>query len=350
MFVLLFAVLSSRAAFPVFLGGTSDYITNSAPGTIVYVYSNQVRIISFRSPGGATVYTNGPVAIYAKPGQSVAPFSVFDTNGNRQFLVSSNQSGVMRLGTNANGWLTFSNNAANTNSTLQSGNNAPSIRITENGSVSINGTPVAGAALTVNGKIAGVYTGDGGFGDITFADSLNPIMAYDTSGNHFAMRNDGFFGWSVSSQPQVSRDTALFRVGPGIVGTTNFEATGNGLFHSNVVFTNLTLLAATNGSANTNITVNYDQAVRDIFLTNNASFTNHSGLAEGKSKSVTLFITPTAINRTIVWPTLGGPSFGTYWYTNSFSPLWTTLTSGVTYALSLTTRGTNVHASITDWK
>lgn len=394
IFLLLCAVFSSRAAFPVFLGGTLDYITNSAPGTIMYVYSNEVRIISFRSPGGTTVYTNGPVAIYAKPGNSVSPFSVFDTNGNRQFVISSNMPGVVRLGTNVNGYLTVSNNAAVTNSSLQSGGNAPTYFMGPGGNIGIR-TATPAVPLEVNGIIQssagsssapglqlgsslfGFSGADNGlylFGNGTpflwgragvaatlatnvlfgFAPGITALAAVPSPNWYYAGLGTNGFGAGAASPSGTLLGSNVLLLGALGVGTTlpgeRLDVLANGQFGSNVVFTNISFLAATNGSANTNITVDYNQAITDLYLTNNASFTNHSGLAAGKSKSVTLFITPTAINRTIVWPTLGAPSFGTYWFTNSFSPMWTTLTSGVTYALSLTTRGTNVHASITEWK
>lgn len=131
---------------------------------------------------------------------------------------------------------------------------------------------------------------------------------------------------------------------------TNADWIGNTVIGSNALFTNIVRNFATNGSANTNLTLAFDQGVEDWYPTNNLSLTNFTGLDGGKSKSIVRFITPQLVNRTVVWPTLGGASFGSYWYTNDNSFMWSTLTSGVTYALSITTRGTNAHVSITKWK
>lgn len=140
---------------------------------------------------------------------------------------------------------------------------------------------------------------------------------------------------------RITRSTGLLEIS-NVVGVHFFAM-------SNFVATNVVLTAATNATANTNMIVNYDQNSVDIYATNNLSFTNQSGLTTNSTKSVMRFITPVLINRTVVWPTLGGSSFGYKWFTNANSQMWTTLTNGKTYALSLTARGTNVHASLTEW-
>lgn len=127
-------------------------------------------------------------------------------------------------------------------------------------------------------------------------------------------------------------------------------------FYGGIVASNLTYNfsttdnVATNDTANSNLVVDVDISTRDIYLTNSISLTNWSNLAAGTSKNFVRFLSPILINRTVVYPTLGGTSFGIRTFTNANSPMWTTLTQGVTYALSGTTRGTSVHLSISEWK
>jgi hypothetical protein len=107
---------------------------------------------------------------------------------------------------------------------------------------------------------------------------------------------------------------------------------------------------ATNATANTNLTLDFDVGARDLWLTNNVSLTNLSNLTDGMTKSVMWFVTPVGTTRTVVYPSLGAASFGAYWSTNANAPMWTSLTNGSTYVLSLTARGTNIHAAISAWK
>lgn len=109
-------------------------------------------------------------------------------------------------------------------------------------------------------------------------------------------------------------------------------------------------LIATNGSANSNLIISVAVPYRDIFFTNSITITNWTALTSGTVSNFVYFLHPMLINRTVVYPTLGGSSFGICTFTNANSPMWTTLTQGVTYALSGTTRGTNVHLSISEWK
>lgn len=132
-------------------------------------------------------------------------------------------------------------------------------------------------------------------------------------------------------------------------GLASVQVKNNGSI-SNVLYLLSTQLVATNTTVNSNLTVNYNIGAVDLFITNNISLTNQTGLAANTSKSTVLFIQPQLVNRTVVYPTLGGASFSQRWFTNANSPMWTTLTGGVTYALSLTSRGTNVHAAISEWK
>ncbi len=145
--------------------------------------------------------------------------------------------------------------------------------------------------------------------------------------------------------------------------TTNFTtiAAGSGTFGS-VVATNtldagtitatnlmITFLTVPVGIANSNLTVNFNIASQDIYLTNSTTtFTNLVGLVATNQANITLRITPVSANRTITWPTLGGNSFGARFLTNANSPIWTTITNPV--VVSMSAWGTNVHISMSEWK
>ena len=127
---------------------------------------------------------------------------------------------------------------------------------------------------------------------------------------------------------------------------------------NNIITTDLvTILVATN-SSQSNIVINFNQPAVEIFATNNLSFTNYSGIVAGMgagrdstAKNVRIHIIPQLINRTVIWPTLGVPANGVQWKTNANSNMgWTTLTNGSEYVLSLSSRGTNIFATITEWK
>lgn len=118
---------------------------------------------------------------------------------------------------------------------------------------------------------------------------------------------------------------------------------------NNFSSTNIVQLAATNSTANTNITIDYSLAIVSLHLTNNASFTNTANAPTNSSASVVYIITPEVVNRTIVWPTLGAPSFGRFWRTNANAPMLTTLIVGNVYALSITPYETNDLVSLTRW-
>jgi hypothetical protein len=86
----------------------------------------------------------------------------------------------------------------------------------------------------------------------------------------------------------------------------------------------------------------------DMLLSTNVTFTNYSGLTNGFSGTYTLFlkVTNAAANLGVNWGTLGAPGYGVRIYTNAYSPMWTTLTNTKTYAISWTSRGTNLHTRI----
>jgi hypothetical protein len=107
---------------------------------------------------------------------------------------------------------------------------------------------------------------------------------------------------------------------------------------------------ATNSTVNTNMTVNFNAGIVDLYLTNNVSFTNFANVPASNYAALAVFrIHVQGVNRTAVWPTLGGPSFGVYCETNTASPLWTTLTNGTRYRLTFDAFGTNIATTLTAW-
>lgn len=134
------------------------------------------------------------------------------------------------------------------------------------------------------------------------------------------------------------------------IWTCTNATTGQGDWKSNVVSAYTLDNVATNGSANSNLTMNADVATRDVYATNNLSITNFAGLVAGSLKPVTWFITPLLVNRALVLPTLGGNQFGVHLYTNANNAIPSALLPTTNYALSITWRGTNGHITVSEWK
>lgn len=130
--------------------------------------------------------------------------------------------------------------------------------------------------------------------------------------------------------------------------STNLTVIGN-LTTSNLVYNYQTLTAATNPTVNTNLFLSRTNSGQVIYLTNSASLTNFF-LVDGEEFGFAWDIYPQLVNRTLVYPALGSPAFGIYWRTNANAAMWTTLTQGIGYTLSGRVRGTNIIASITEWK
>jgi len=138
------------------------------------------------------------------------------------------------------------------------------------------------------------------------------------------------------------------------LGTSNavvrLDLNGGANLTSNLVFTNITKFLATNSTANTNLTLDLDQPYEVWYLTNNLSITNIVGSPTNRSKSILRFVPAQLVNRTVVYPTFGAPSFGVRIFTNANSQPWGTFTGGVAYAISITFMDTNGLLSVTEWK
>jgi hypothetical protein len=209
---------------------------------------------------------------------------------------------------------------------------------------------------------------------------LPQFTASQYAGNPSAVPSISSNAWNrirvsrLNVQTNVEVFTASLDLGPGnmVRLDTNFASRVVTVGIGNAVLTNLggtslefvapniisnvgqinyiveTRLIPTNSSLS-NIEVNFATTNSvDLFLTNNATFTNWSGLAEGTSPSKTIWITPQLIPRGINWGSAFG--FGVAIRTNVNSPLWTTLTNDKNYVLAITAKGTNLFPTLTLWE
>lgn len=134
-------------------------------------------------------------------------------------------------------------------------------------------------------------------------------------------------------------------------GTAGIRTVGEGLADDGtqitVSKTLTTVNAGTNNAAVTNLFFGVTNKMTYVSLTNNATSTNFAGAAAGEFHNATVIYDPQLVNRTNVYPV--GNQYGQRWVTNVNAPLFTTLTNGSFYILSLTTAGTNVFASMSAW-
>lgn len=127
------------------------------------------------------------------------------------------------------------------------------------------------------------------------------------------------------------------------------------IYVSYLVASNLLALHSTNNLAGaaSNIVVNMDIAGLEVTVTNNITLTNYTGLVAGTTKTRVLFLQVTTGGPWSVTYPSDGASYGLYWATNCLPQAnrpYTSLTNGSTYVLSLTSRGTNMYAAMTEWK
>lgn len=111
-------------------------------------------------------------------------------------------------------------------------------------------------------------------------------------------------------------------------------------------------LIATNSSSS-NIVVNFAATnTIELYATNNLTFTNWTGLTDQGSSSVMMLIRPQLVNRGVNWGNVGlsNPGFSVAIATNATNPLWTTLSNGMTYSLSITRSSTNLFPLIALWQ
>jgi hypothetical protein len=102
-----------------------------------------------------------------------------------------------------------------------------------------------------------------------------------------------------------------------------------------------------------NIVVNFIAQTNtvELYCTNNLTFTNWT-TAAGLTINMTFLIRPQLITRGVNWGNLGlsNPGFGVAIATNANNLLWTSITNGKTYALSMVAIGTNIFPTLTLWE
>lgn len=134
------------------------------------------------------------------------------------------------------------------------------------------------------------------------------------------------------------------------IGTTTNLAAGLITVSTNFVFTFTSQNAGTNDAALTNLTINVSgPGELSLYLTNNATFTNFTGVTSGQSSLIEYWIYPQLVSRVITWPVFGD-TLGVSIKTNATPVMWTTLTNGVLYRLSMKWRDTNAVFSISAWQ
>lgn len=205
--------------------------------------------------------------------------------------------------------------AATFNNSFTTNSESPARRVVTN----IVTTILSNSPSMVSPTSYGTMTIGAG-GQFAFPDRPNIIPAFDGTG----------LITEVTIGTGLNYDT----------GTATLTASGDA--------TTTSVLAGTNNAAVTNLTLSVLNAMTTIDLTNNATSTNFTGLAAGTFRNATFVFRPLLVNRTNCYPI--GTQYGQTWKTNVNAPLFTTLTQGVYYVLSLTTIDDTVLASMSAWQ
>jgi hypothetical protein len=151
-----------------------------------------------------------------------------------------------------------------------------------------------------------------------------------------------------------------FSAGAG--GVNHLKITGDGLVQipgslrvtNNVVASNYFKFVGEQsygfGVTTTNLTLNFAQGAVDLYVTNSTiTLTNFLSLEAAREKPLVWYLYPQT-DVTMVYPTLGASSYGVRFLTNANAPMWTTLTNGKVYVLSIVANRTNLFPTITLWQ
>ena len=314
--------------------------------------------------GGATI-TNGVTA-------ATATISTLLSLGSGVPLLWSS---LGRIVTATDGMLTMMNAAQNNYFALRLGGTTaafPAIGRT-NGDLIVFGADAAYDGTSTNRLLVpgGIVVGATGQGSI--------ITLYDTAGTNFEIRtptmsSNIMYRWPKNETPgvMIAQNESGTNQMTNITLTAGQYVTYNGTAYvaSNAptVFEMPVSGLASNVSkiiykmhsgsvlgANSNQTIWLGQTnVSDLLVSTNVTFTNFNGITVGNSASFTAFmkVTNAAANVGVNWGNLGGsnPGYAIAIWTNANSPMWTTLTNTKTYVLSVTSRGTNLHPTLTLWE
>jgi hypothetical protein len=193
----------------------------------------------------------------------------------------------------------------------------------------------------------------GGIG-INWQDGGSPVvLANRTNFLDVVWNGTNFIGSSRQDITSGSGAAALTNAptisGANLAGATTLATTTNQQAQHFLVETRL---IPTN-SALSNIVVNFATTnTVELWVTNNLTFTNWVGISDSGSVPLLYLIRPQLINRGVNWGNLGlsNPGFSVAIATNANNLLWTTLTNGKTYALSLTRVRTNIFPTLTLWE
>lgn len=300
-------------------GGAAPVATNDSTGGnggVLTLTAGAGAAGGGQSTNSATGGTGGQLTIGAGAGGSVSSAA---TNA----VAGAGGSVVLNAGTPGSlfsGWSRKGGNGGSVTLTARNGSSGTRTNSGDGGTVTITAGSSGNTSSGGNPGTAGavnITAGNGGTGD--------------TNANGGSIKLQGGTGATA--------------------GEIQLNLTGGATVASNFTYQVNAWTAETNSTANTNITVNFDQGVVDLYLTNNASFTNFARVPSSqRARLVTFRITPQLVNRTVVYPTLGGASFGVYCETNANSPMWTTLTQGSRYRMTFDAIATNVAVTITEWK
>lgn len=178
------------------------------------------------------------------------------------------------------------------------------------------------------------------------ANDTNFALAIGAAGTNLA----NSYSTALTNLANAKQDgfTALTELGNSGI---RFPSTAS-MIESNVnqIFWNLQRMTVATNSSASNLVINLRTNKYYFTATNNITVTNLVGIAEGISSDTTIIIEPQLIPRAITYPTMGGASFGIYANTNDNAQMWTTLTNGSKYALTISAFGTNTFWSISRWK
>lgn len=176
-------------------------------------------------------------------GGTIPALLIRDTNGNPFFWSSTNFSGVVRLGSNVNGYLTISNNPPTTNTSFASGGNAPSLYLDAGGNVGIGTATPTNKLQVIGGIIADAYTSPYrtndfyGFGSAGTMQTVVGGASVQTINNDRVINGTSVFdGWSSARRYLVGGSTNGF--GAGTTTPSGTLNASNGVFYGLVSLRN----------------------------------------------------------------------------------------------------------------
>lgn len=366
-------------------GTTGLALTNSADISVAAYSNAQTAFVAFSiTPAFKLQFTNlvtdatNTLAYFVQPASAnLSNWSTLPTNAilaaasNRVVVLAGSNATVTMTSTNGTNFYTVASTATGSNTTgvVPTGSSFtnPAFYLDSTATTyQFRGRPVSTYSQTMLFR----SPGPGDNAQIpqrmswSFNDTTTASWSFNISTQYFVFNNNAPGIGGADGKYVFFADHAL-----NVISNGNFYSDiwnlGVSHFKSNVdmgtkAITNLSGvqnfvhngLLSTNGAANSQITVNFYTNKYYFRITNNVSVTNFSGLAPTTGSDVTIVLEPTLVNRSIYYPLLGQgtPVQGIYCHTNANAPMWTTLTNGRKYALTISAYGTNTFWAITEWK